>query len=150
MSTSLHHDLLVAVQPRLLFPFVVIVLTAALQLLFGGNKLVLVVRVQVLMVVQKIPDRTDGEVQTQNSPVNSELTQSHGDADSQLFPDARRHQLSRLPLGAPRSVGDRQHRRVFMIHLGPVHATDDGRSDFNGTDGRRELDYQASVHCFKI
>lgn len=40
--------------------------------------------------------------------------------DSQLFPDARRHQLSRLPPRAPRRHGVRQHRRVFVVGLGAV------------------------------
>lgn len=64
MSALFRHHFFVTIQPRLLFP-IIIVLAAAPQLLLGGNKLVLVfaVRVQVQLVVQKIPDQTDSEAQ---------------------------------------------------------------------------------------
>ena len=63
MSALFQHNLLVTLQRCLVL--VTVVLAAALQLLLGGNKLVLVlsVWVQVLLVLQKIPDQTDSEAQ---------------------------------------------------------------------------------------
>jgi len=58
------HYLLITIKPRLLLLPIVIILTAALELLLGWNKLLLIllsVRVQVLQVVQKIPDHTERE-----------------------------------------------------------------------------------------
>lgn len=64
MSAFFRHHLLITIQPCLLFLIVTIILTAALQLLLGWNKLVLILSiwVQVQLVVQKIPDPTVSEV----------------------------------------------------------------------------------------
>ena len=146
MSAPFQHDLLVTFQRCLVL--VAVVLAAALQLLLGGNKLVLVlsVWVQVLLVLQKIPAQTDSEAQNSETFWISQLITHDVATHSQLFSDARRHQLGRLPLGAPRCGGDRQHRRAFVIHLSPVHQshTHRGRrSVFNlnvWTDSNRQLE----------